>query len=254
MAYMNDPRENYIDLEKQAIWESDNREEARWKWNSLVTDLCDMPVEEYMKNPIIEAINNSSSSSTEGIQELNDNVTDFKDKVLDKMDDDTNIITSAISEAAQEIADVLSGSVFEQIPFYYASVNNKVPVTDLTQEMFTLSSININSEGFFTYVLGDPTEEDWNLYTAGTITEEELVDRSNNNYYFVVPDAYGISKKFIILEEGTSDVTNEFLEVSELHDLFDGFVVFKSYDKDHFNIDYPNETNVRITHKLKLFR
>lgn len=249
MAYMNDPRENCIDLDNQAIWESDNRKEARWKWNSLVTDLCDMPVEEYMKNPIIEAINNSSGGSA-SVEELNENVTDLKNKVLNKMGEDTDTIVSAITE----IGSIISGGSHEQVAFYYASVNNKVPVTDLTQEMFTISSININSDAFFTYVLGDPTEEDWNLYVNGDISETELVDRSNNNYYFVVPDAYGISKKFVILEEGTSDVTNNFLEVPELKSLFEGCTVFKSYDRDHFNIDYPSEKNVRITHKVKLFR
>lgn len=51
MAYMNDPRENCFDLDNHAIWEMDNRKEERYVWNGAVIDLCDMPIDEYMKNP-----------------------------------------------------------------------------------------------------------------------------------------------------------------------------------------------------------
>lgn len=51
MAYMKDPRENCFDLDEHAIWEMDNRKEARYVWNGAVIDLCDMPIDEYMKNP-----------------------------------------------------------------------------------------------------------------------------------------------------------------------------------------------------------
>lgn len=51
MAYTKDPRENCIDLDKHAVWEMDNRKEERYVWNGLVLDLCDLPIDEYMKNP-----------------------------------------------------------------------------------------------------------------------------------------------------------------------------------------------------------
>ena len=251
--YLNDPRENTIDLDKHAIWESDNRVEKRYKWNSLVTDLCDMSVEEYMKNPIVEAIKSISSGSSQSIEELNDTVKDLRDKVLNNMEENTEEIVSAITEGAESIVNVISGGVYEQVSFFYVAVNNQTQYSDITKEMFFSGVININSEGFINYMLGDPSEEDWNLYTSGTISENELVERSNNDYYFVVPKKYGVSKNFILLEEGTSDVTSSFVEVPELKNLFEGYLVFKSHDKDHFNIDFPSEKNVKIIHKIKFF-
>lgn len=251
--YLNDPRENSIDLDKHAIWESDNRVEKRYKWNSLVTDLCDMSVEEYMKNPIVEAIKSAGSGSSQSIEELNDTVKDLRDKVLNNMEENTEEIVSAITEGAESIVNVISGGVYEQVSFFYVAINNQTQYSDITKEMFFSGVININSDGFINYMLGDPSEEDWNLYTSGTISENELVERSNNDYYFVVPKKYGVSKNFILLEEGTSDVTSSFVEVSELDNLFEGYIVFKSHDKDHFNIDFPSETNVKIIHKIKFF-
>jgi len=251
--YLNDPRENSIDLDKHAIWESDNRVEKRYKWNSLVTDLCDMSVEEYMKNPIVDAIKSAGSGSSQSIKELNDTVKDLRDKVLNNMEENTEEIVSAITEGAESIVNVISGGVYEQVSFFYVAINNQTQYSDITKEMFFSGVININSDGFINYMLGDPSEEDWNLYTSGTISESELVERSNNDYYFVVPKKYGVSKNFILLEEGTSDVTSSFVEVSELNNLFEGYLVFKSHDKDHFNIDFPSEKNVKIIHKIKFF-
>ena len=253
--YLNDPRENTIDLDKHAIWESDNRIEKRYIWNGLITDLCDLPIEEYMKNPIIEAIKSSGSDSgsSQAIEELNETVKDLRDKVLNSMEEDTNEIVSAITDNANSIIQILSGGTYEQILFFYTSVNNQIPYSNIKKEMFFSGVININSEGFITYMLGDPSEEDWNLYSSGTITESELVNRSNNDYYLVVPKKYGITKNFVIMEEGSSDVTNSFVEVSELSNLFEGYIVFKSHDKDHFNIDFPSEKNIKIIHKIKFF-
>ena len=62
MSYLNDPRENAICEESGVTWESDNRVEPMYHWGALILDLCGMEPEEYMKNPIVEAIKNSGGS------------------------------------------------------------------------------------------------------------------------------------------------------------------------------------------------
>lgn len=52
--YENDPREEQIRPESGITLESDNRVEEMYHWGAHITDLCDLPVEEYMKNPWID--------------------------------------------------------------------------------------------------------------------------------------------------------------------------------------------------------
>ena len=49
MSYLNDPREMAIRPESGVTLEEDNRYEEMWHWGARVLDLCDLPVEEYMK-------------------------------------------------------------------------------------------------------------------------------------------------------------------------------------------------------------
>ena len=49
MSYINDPREMAIRPESGVTLEQDNRVEEMYHWGAMVIDLCDMPVEEYMK-------------------------------------------------------------------------------------------------------------------------------------------------------------------------------------------------------------
>lgn len=49
MPYINDPRENIINPENGYVLEDDNRVEDMYKWSGKILDLCDLPVEEYMK-------------------------------------------------------------------------------------------------------------------------------------------------------------------------------------------------------------
>lgn len=48
-GYLNDPREMSIRPESGVTLENDNRVEDMWHWRAMVLDLCNMPVEEYMK-------------------------------------------------------------------------------------------------------------------------------------------------------------------------------------------------------------
>ena len=49
MSYLNDPREMAIRPESGVTLEEDNRYEEMWHWGAHVLDLCNLPVEEYMK-------------------------------------------------------------------------------------------------------------------------------------------------------------------------------------------------------------
>lgn len=49
MSYLNDPREMAIRPESGVTLEEDNRYETMYHWGAHILDLCDLPVEEYMK-------------------------------------------------------------------------------------------------------------------------------------------------------------------------------------------------------------
>lgn len=49
MAYLDDPRELQIRPESGVTLEQDNRFEEMYHWGAMVLDLCNLPVEEYMK-------------------------------------------------------------------------------------------------------------------------------------------------------------------------------------------------------------
>lgn len=49
MGYLNDPRELQIRPESGVTLEQDNRFEQMYHWGAAVLDLCNLPVEEYMK-------------------------------------------------------------------------------------------------------------------------------------------------------------------------------------------------------------
>ena len=58
--YINDPREMEIRPESGITLEEANRVETMYHWGAMVLDLCDMPVEEYMK-PMTVITEGSSS-------------------------------------------------------------------------------------------------------------------------------------------------------------------------------------------------
>ena len=49
MSYLNDPRERAIKDDLNYILEEDDRYEEMYQWGAKILDLCDLPVEEYMK-------------------------------------------------------------------------------------------------------------------------------------------------------------------------------------------------------------
>lgn len=68
MAYMNDPRELQIRPESGVTLEQDNRIEEMYHWGAAVLDLCNLPVEEYMKPMTVIVGSGSSNTSASTIK------------------------------------------------------------------------------------------------------------------------------------------------------------------------------------------
>lgn len=261
---MNDPRENSIDIDKHAIWESDNREEARYQWNAMITDYCDMTPEEYMKNPVVEALktaikdasdsvnDNIDSSTSEIVNTMNSASTEIVDSINsastrtnDNIDESTDDIISAITN----IAEVIHSSTSLEIIFYYTSENSQIDYTTLTPDDFASSIVVIGSDTYINFLLGDPTPENWQKFLDNEIDEATLRQLSSNTYYIAIPKAY--KGKLTIQENGTADVTDNYEEISQ--DIFDGYILYRSVDVDYFNEDYEEGiTNVKQPHKITI--
>lgn len=61
MSYFKDPREMVVNTEEGITLEQDNRNEQMYHWGAMILDLCDMPVEEYMKPMTVICDSNSGS-------------------------------------------------------------------------------------------------------------------------------------------------------------------------------------------------
>lgn len=64
MSYINDPRENIKNPENGYILEDDNRNEEMYNWSGKILDLCDLPVEEYMKPMTVIALGGGALPDT----------------------------------------------------------------------------------------------------------------------------------------------------------------------------------------------
>lgn len=64
MSYMNDPREMTFNNESGVMMEQDNRREEVYQWGAMQVDLCDLPVDEYMRPLRVEVINGGGSPET----------------------------------------------------------------------------------------------------------------------------------------------------------------------------------------------
>ena len=251
MAYRKDPRENLIDLDKHAVWEQDNRVEARYVWNAEVLDLCDMTPEEYMKNPIIEAIKECTPGGSGSTSDIIDAIKEVGDKITDNDDENTGTVVETISSSTKSIIDALSGgSVHNEIVYYQASINCNTDVSTLTISDFNRELTIVGSDTYFYSKLGDPTEEDWAKYQNHEITETELRQRSANDYYLMLPNTYAVTRKFVIKEEGINDVTEAYIPTSVT--LLEGYTLLRYRDIDHFNIDYPSEKEVHVKYQIRL--
>ena len=264
MAYMNDPREQAIDIDNHVIWEADNRIEERYQWGAMITDYCDLTPEEYMKNPIIEAIKEGQSGQSgqtpsgsleDTIREVGDNIVTAVEGICDCtseiVNDSTDTIVDAIYSAATMISGhVPSGSTDVEIIFYYTQANHLTDAASLTPGDFASGIVVIGSDRYFSYTLGDPTEENWNKYLNHEISEAELRELSSNDYYIAIPKAY--KGKMTLNENGTVDITSNFHEVEDSQ-IFPNYILYKSVDPDYFNEDYENgETNVQIPFKITI--
>ena len=261
MAYLKDPRENTIDLEVPAIWEADNRVEERWKWNAMIIDYCDMSPEEYMKNPVVEsiksAIEDASSSTSEEIKEAIENATDEITDAIDSASTTTNDnideSTDEIISAITAIAEAIESGIPKDIVIYYTSVNSQIDYNTLTTDDFERAGLTLNSSIYIDYILGDPTPEQYAEYVANPTQEAEdhLREVASNSYYLAVPSKYE-KRQLIIMENDISNVSDDFVEVEQ--NIFSGYKLYQAIDVDYFNEDYPDETNVKQSHKITIMK
>ena len=64
MSYLNDPRERAIKDDLNYILEEDDRYEEMYQWGAKILDLCDLPVEEYMKPMTVIGIGGDGGGDT----------------------------------------------------------------------------------------------------------------------------------------------------------------------------------------------
>lgn len=249
MTYLNDPREQSIDLDKHAIWEADNRVEERWQWNAMIIDYCDMSPEEYMTNPttkaITDAINNSSGSSI-AIEEATQDI-------IDAINSASTTTNENIDESTEKIVNAINSGIPKDIVMYFASINSQIDYNTLTESDFDTIGISLGGSVYVDYILGDPTPEQYAEYINNPTqaAEEHLRQVASNSYYLAVPSQYQKSK-IIILENDISNVSDSFVEVEQ--SIFSGYKLYQSVDIDYFNEDYPGETKVKQSHKITIMK
>lgn len=70
--YLDDPREQQIDINNHTVWEEDNRKEIRYQWGAAIWDLCNMDPKDYGETIFItrlagsELIKNTLNATIEG--------------------------------------------------------------------------------------------------------------------------------------------------------------------------------------------
>lgn len=271
MSYLGDPRENSIDIETGAIWESDNMVEERFHWGAAIIDLCDLPVEEYMKNPIVEAINNSSSSTSEDLKTIVEKITVVSDGIknvdesvgkigvtVDDMDGKVGIIEENITAIKPKIDNIDTNvekmakeiTDFMEIQYYTLKHSLSGDIETHKNNFHPVKLMGGNAKTIF-YILGDPKPEDWEAFEKGDIDETEYRKRTNNDYWISIPSDRKINE-FTILENGNVDVSDKFIK-QEGVTIKEGYTLYVNADDveySHVNDDFPDETDVEIEYRI----
>ena len=217
MPYMNDPRENAIDIDNHVIWEADNRIEARYPWCAYIVDLCDMEPEEYMKNPIVDAIENGGGGKT---------------------------------TTPEPTPPTPSG---DQVTFYYTSVNRKIDSSSLDLSDFTEMTVIKDYVFSIDLLLGDPTQEDLEYVASHKYSDEskdEVRTERANTFYFVVPQEYNSPDRMDI-EGGIFDISEEtiYRDVT-INGMPEGYSAFKIDNINNFNPDWTVDGQETIRYDI----
>lgn len=221
MPYMNDPRENSIDIDAHVVWEADNRVEARYPWQAYIVDLCDMSPEEYMKNPIIEAIEGGGGGGT---------------------------------TTKEPTPPEPSGS---SVSFYYAWANRNVDSSSLTLNDFTDREVEVDDDFELEMLLGRPTQEDLDYIMQYYGTDgwdaaiEEVQEKQANTFYFVVPDEFNDDSKMTIKENGFDIPTTTIFRGFEITGTPSGYSAFKIENLQNFDMVMADEPDPYITYNMK---
>lgn len=182
-TYENDPREWQIRPESGITLEEDNRKEQMWHWGAHILDLCDLPVEEYMKPMEVRGVGGGGegggddTGSTPTIKNVTTTV-----KVIspsgDVIDANGNVVETVDNPGGKWIVSVSRDKNFAGV------VNLIVDVTDTNDQTIT-KNIEVNG------VSGEKTTE----VELGLSNDTELksVDCTFDD---------GTSKKEVVDDEG----------------------------------------------------
>ena len=239
--YTKDPRDMQLNLENHTYWEEDNRVEERYQWGAMVVDLCDLPVEEYMKNPMVDIMSSATSDISNKIDEVNDNVKEATTKLSEEIEESTDRIIDAIQ----------SGKV-GTVHFYYASINSQTSSDNITFDMFEKRSAAANTIEPIHFVMGSPTEEDIAYVESKGYSDEakrEIMAKRANTYYMIIPERYNRADAISVKENGISDQESDIVRNMPMVDCPDGYALMGVVDDDNFNPDWTTDT-VKIEYDI----
>lgn len=220
--YRKDPREQQLSYENHTYWEEDNRVEERYQWGAQILDLCDMSVEEYMKNPFVDGI---------------------KEAIAEAMKDITvNVELSGITVEVVISGCCCPSGETKEINFYYASINQNTPSDEITFDMFTEATAKPNEKCTIYFTLGNPNEDDINYLKDNNYSEEakkEVMADKANTYYLLIPENYASITAMSIKEEDWFEQNEDVVQNMPMADKPEGYTLIGVVDDDNFNIQWP---------------
>ncbi len=284
MSYLNDPRENAIREESGITLEADNRIEPMYHWGAMVLDLCGMDPEEYMKNPIVEAINNGgsgggggsdtgSTGSSQDNTEIIEAINAAAESINGNITSSTNQIVESISSSTEEIVDSITSSTQNIVDENSASTGNIIDAIDSAATAISdaiSSSSTVSSEIVFYYA----SVNNMDSVSSADFTEAHATVGSNTNITYKLGNPS--SDDWALYKNGTMNETDLrrrsantfYLAVPSEFDgkftvlengsvditdkfthyetnIFSEYTTYQSVDEDYFNEDY-DDTNTRV--------
>lgn len=202
MSYMNDPREMAIRPESGVTLEQDNRVETFYHWGAMVTDLCDLPVSEYMK-PMTVIVYGSGGGGWE--PDIPESTTTESVKIWFRVLKDGNEINGDGEQLLSAGED--SETVWTACWEWVGSFSTEIKVAAIVQtenSAYTVSAIISDNnekkhEEQIVEIKSDETVESYKSYGVASVdtpvenvtgtTYTEVVESENIKYNFEVSSA-----------------------------------------------------------------
>lgn len=216
--FSKDPRDRQLSLEHHTYWEEDNRVEERFQWGAQILDLCGMSIEEYMKNPIVE--------------------------VLEE-------ILSAVTPTPPPPPAVT-------VDFYYASINCQTSGLEIDMPMFTKATAELETPVDVAFVLGDPDAQDIEYIKKNGWSDESkkrVMEQKANTYYLIIPKEYDNNDQLVLVdEEGLILQNPEITHDVSMIGCPLGYVLIGIKDIDNFNTMWPIRQHVKTKYKISFLK